>query len=165
VSDRLASLGVRWIVFQHDVDWKLYTGMPVDAGLERVVSGDTMDLYLVRAWGGPVLADDGHVVPSRAVAAPWLRVDESGPATYMAPHQTGWLRGWSTTERTSLGLIRLPGGSGPLWFWPALLVAGADVVAVALLLTSLLPGRFRAYWASGRSARTPHVLDERQVNG
>ena len=141
---------MRWIVFQHDVDWRLYTGIPADAGLERVVSGDTMDLYLVRGWRGPVLADDGGVVPSQVVAAPLRRVDGSGPATYLAPYQSGWLRGWSAAERTPLGLIGLPGGSGPVWFWPALLVIGADLALLALLLTSVVPGRLRTYWNDGK---------------
>jgi hypothetical protein len=144
VSDRLVALGVRWIVFQHEVDWQLYTGIPTDPGLERTVAGDTMDLYRVRGWQGPVVAEDGRVVSSQAVAAPLRRVDASGPATYLAPYQAGWLRGWTTTERTSSGLIGLPAGSGPVWFWPALLVIGADLVVGAALLTSVLPGRFRS---------------------
>ena len=154
VSERLVALGVRWIVFQHEVDWELYTGIPTDTGLERVVSGDTMDLYHVRGWRGPVLADDGHVVGFKAVAAPLQRVDGSGPATYMAPYQSGWLRGWSTTERTPFGLIGLPGGSGLVWFWPALVVTGADLIVLAMLLTSLVPGRLRTYWTRGRSFDT-----------
>jgi hypothetical protein len=146
VSDRLVALGVRWVVFQHDVDWRLYTGIPLDAGLERVVSGDTMDLYRVRDWRGPVLADDGAMVPSHDVVAPLLRVDGSGPATYLAPYQSGWLRGWTRAAPTSEGLIGLPGGSGPVWFWPALVVLAGDLAVATALLSSVVPGRLRRFW-------------------
>jgi hypothetical protein len=47
ISTGLARLGVRWVVLQHDVDWRTYTGIDTDSGLERVVDGPSLSLYRV----------------------------------------------------------------------------------------------------------------------
>jgi hypothetical protein len=159
ISDRLVSLGIRWVVLQHDVDWKLYTGIPADRGLERVVSGATLDLYRVNAWRGPVLGDDGAAVPTQTIVGPLRQIDRSGSATFLAPYQSGWLRGWSSASRTPTGLIGLPPGAGLLWFWPALVVLGADLVVLATLLSSVVPGRLRRYWNSESSHTRAEMLD------
>ena len=143
ISARLADLGVRWVVLQHEVDWMLYTGIPTDPGLERVVAGDTLDLYLVRAWRGPVVDGEGQVVASDAVVSPVWRVDGSGPATVAAPYQKGWLRGWSAASADPDGLIRLGSGSGLVWFWPSVVVVAADLVVVVALLHAVVSSRFR----------------------
>jgi hypothetical protein len=136
ISARLVPLGVRWVVLQHEVDWSFYSGLPSDPGLERVVTGNTMDLYRVRGWVGEVVADDGTPVRSSAVVSPLHSLDASGPATFATPYQSGWMRGWSTASRSPNGLVRLPGGSGVLWYWPSLLVLSADAATLAAVLTS-----------------------------
>lgn len=144
ISGDLAALGVRWIALQHDVDWLRYTAMATDPGLERVVAGDSLDLYRVRGWQGPVHTADGATVPSTDVASPLMRVDASGPAVLDRPFQTGWLRGFEAAHATDDGLIALPAGSGPVWFWPASVVLVADAVTVgALGVSAVRVGRER----------------------
>jgi hypothetical protein len=41
------------------------------------------------------------------------------------------MRGWSAAGATPAGLLRLPAGSGPVWYWPALLVLAADLATAA----------------------------------
>jgi hypothetical protein len=150
VADDLADLGVRWVVLQHEGTWRDHEGLGIDPGLELVVEGETLDLYRVRSWDGPVVDDAGHPVPFDPVVAPWASLDESGPATWAQPAAKGWMRGLEPAGRTSDGLVRLPEGSGPVWFWPSLLVVAADVVVVGALLGVWVHGRRRR-----RSAECP----------
>jgi hypothetical protein len=128
ISDDLGRLGVRWVVLMKDVDFSLYEpGFAADPGLERVVDGHDLALYRVRPWMGEVVGDDGMVVGSSDVVAPWVRLDASGPARAAMPGTRGWLRGTAPVDVTRDGLLALPGGSGPLWYWPAILVLAVDL--------------------------------------
>jgi hypothetical protein len=137
VSDGLAAMGVRWLVLQRDVNWYQYTGVLDDPGLDLVVSGPTLDLYRVHAWAGAVTTPDGAVVPSSPVVSAYRRVDPSGPARLAAPFQAGWLRGWDAATASPDGLISLPEGSGPVWYWPGLVVIMADLITLGVLAGSL----------------------------
>jgi hypothetical protein len=145
VSDDLVDVGVRWIVVQREVDWARYSGLGTDAGLELVVTGPTLDLYRVLGWTGAVVGVDGRAVESDAIVSPVRRVAASGPATYATAYQEGWLRGTSRVGRTAEGLVALPAGSGLVWFWPSLLVLGADAVTSGVLLVSAVSGSLRRW--------------------
>lgn len=136
-SAELADLGVRWVLLLHELSWEDHEGLDLDPGLEPVVEGPTLTLYRVRPWTAPVVDDDGAPVALDPVVAPWAELDPSGPATWAQAAAGGWLRGLEPAGRTSDGLVRLPGGSGPLWYWPSLLVLAADgVVVVAVLVAA-----------------------------
>ena len=150
VSDGLAAMGVRWLLLQREVNWYQYTGVLEDPGLDLVVSGPSLDLYRVRDWAGAVTTPDGREVPSSPVVSPYRQVDPSGPARLAAPYQTGWLRGWESATASPEGLISLPAGSGPVWYWPALVVIAADLITLGVLVGSLVFRNRR-----GRSAQIP----------
>jgi len=143
-SRDLAHLGVRWVFLMHEIDWRTYRSVAKDPGLERVVGGPTADLYRVRAWRGPVRADRGPDPTLDSVVAPLAIADASGRAIWNHPASGGWLRGTAGAGRTHNGLLVLPAGSGPIWYWPSLVVLAADgVVAGALGLVLLRRRRSR----------------------
>ena len=144
VSGALQDLGVRWVVVLHEVDWKQYAAINDDAGLERTLSSGALDLYRVRDWRGPVVDDRGRSVAVHTHAAPWSSVAPSGAATWTRPAATGWLRGTSSAGSTATGLLRLPAGRGPVWYWPAALALAADGVVVAGVTWAVVRGRRRA---------------------
>jgi hypothetical protein len=129
-SDSLRALGIRWVIVLHEVDWRDYTALNRDAGLERTLSTPALDLYRVRGWNGPVVDAHGRRLAVDTVVQPWSRVSPSGPATWTRPGLSGWLRGTSSTRTTATGLLRLPAGRGPVWYWPAALAIAADVVVI-----------------------------------
>jgi hypothetical protein len=122
------------VVVAHVADWQTLTGLVSDPGLEPVVRGPTVDLYRVKGWAGDIVDDDGHPVTTDPVLEPWWRVDPSGPAIWNHPASGGWRRGTAAVDETPDGLLRLPEGSGPLWYWPAVVVVLADVVWLATLI-------------------------------
>jgi hypothetical protein len=130
---QLADVGVRWVVVLHDVDWRRYSGLAGDGGLDRVVADRTLDLYRVVPWRGPVRAgptDDGPPRRTDAVVAPLQRIDGDDAGTWARPYQRGWSRGTNRASRASSGEVRIPAAEGPLVFWPAALVLIAHVCAV-----------------------------------
>jgi hypothetical protein len=129
-SPSFRALGIRWVVVLHEVDWRDYTAINQDPGMQRTLSTGALDLYQVRDWRGPVVADTGRRVHVDTVVAPFSRVSPSGKATWTRPSAPGWLRGTSGTSTTATGLLHLPAGSGPVWYWPATLAMGADVVVI-----------------------------------
>ncbi|MBV8161554.1 MAG: hypothetical protein JO265_11585 [Acidimicrobiia bacterium] len=130
-SASLRALGVRWVVLLHEVDWRADVAINRDPGMERTVSTPAVDLYQVRDWRGPVAGDRGRPLAVHTVVAPWSWVSASGAATWDRPAASGWLRGTSATSSTAMGLLRLPAGRGPVWYWPAALALGADAIVVA----------------------------------
>jgi hypothetical protein len=74
---------------------------------------------------------NGHVVGVHPVVAPWQRLDASGPAIWSRPAASGWMRGLHPAGRAPGGLVRLPAGRGPLWFWPSLVVVAGDAAVAA----------------------------------
>lgn len=131
VSDRLAALGVRWVVLLHQVDWPVYTsGLNRDPGMEHVLRDPALDLYRVRSWPGLVVDDSGAVAATPRVE-PLLDVAPSGAATVNRPAASGWLRGLAGGGSGDQGLLTLPVGDGPVWFWPVLIVLLADALTLA----------------------------------
>ena len=140
-SASLRALGVRWVVLLHEVDWRDYTAIAQDPGMQRTLSTPALDLYRVRDWRGPLVADTGRRVPVHTVVAPFSWVSPSGKATWMRPSAPGWLRGTSGTSSTATGLLRLPAGRGPVWYWPATLAIGSDVIVIGGVALALLRRR------------------------
>src|SRR5690606_37710870 len=71
VSDRLARLGVRWVLVFHAVDWQEVRGVgDADPGLRPALRAPTLDLWEVRSWPGAGTAPaDGVVEPLLAPAS------------------------------------------------------------------------------------------------
>ena len=138
VADRLAAMGVRWLVLQHEINWEAYTGVLSDPGLEPTVVGDSLTLYRVVPWKGNVVTESGTEVASDPLISPWLRLDPSAAATWAAPYQDGSRHGTETAGETADGLVLLPAGSGPVWFWPALLVLLADAITIGAIVVSVV---------------------------
>lgn len=136
VAGALARAGVRWVALLHAADWRAYGGLAADPGLVQVADGPTLSLFEVRAWAGPVTDGAGRTLDSRAVVAPWRSLASSGPAVVDAPAAPGWLRGSHGTGQTVGGLIRVPAGSGPVWYWPALLALGADALTIGAMVVA-----------------------------
>ena len=65
-------------VVLHEVDWRDYSAIHQDAGLERTLATPALDLYRVRDWKGPVVDDRGRRVPVDTVVQPWSWVSPSG---------------------------------------------------------------------------------------
>jgi hypothetical protein len=130
VATALAELGIRWVLVQHDMDWRRYEALARDPGLRQVVAGERVDLFAVTPWAGLVTDAAGAPVPSTPIVDPLLRVDPSGPATYARPFATGWLRGLSAASESPQGTIALPAGSGPVWYWPSVLVLASYAITV-----------------------------------
>jgi hypothetical protein len=129
-SGSFRALGIRWVVVLHQVDWRDYSAINSDPGLDRTLATPALDLYRVRGWKGLVVDDRGRRVPVDTAVQPWSWVSPSGPATWTRAGLSGWLRGTSPTSSTATGLLRLPTGDGPVWYWPAALAMGADAVVV-----------------------------------
>ena len=154
VSTGMAAMGVHWVTLQHDVDWERYTGVTDDPGFELVASGPSLDLYRVRDFPGMVTGLDGKEIPSTPVIEPYRQVDASPLARWAAPYEEGWLRGWAATSPDPQGLIRLPGGSGPVWYWPSLLVLAADAVTLSGIVWSVVTRPRRQAEAEGSPSAT-----------
>jgi hypothetical protein len=130
-STALARLGVRWVVLLHEVDWRRYQVSPQDSGLEAVVQTPALELFRVRDWRGPFVDGRNEPVPSRSPVAPVVRLAASGPVTWERPAAVGWMRGTEAAGRTASGLVRLPAGSGLVWYWPAAVTLAADALTLA----------------------------------
>jgi hypothetical protein len=129
-ADRLRALGVRYVALLHDVDWRTYDPLAHNPTLEPLVKSDSIELLQVTTWRGPVVVHGGGTLKIRPVVAPFERLAASGPATWDHPAAKGWLRGWSGAGRTSSGLVHLPAGRGPVWYWPTLLVLASDAITI-----------------------------------
>lgn len=139
VAEDLAGIGVRWLVLARVPGGEGLTLR--DPGLERVLSSDSVELYAVRPWRGLVVARDGIPVESSAPLEPLVIADGSGAAVLAKPDAPGWRRGLTATARTPEGLIGLPEGGGPIWYWPSVLVMGADIVCAAFVVFAIRGSR------------------------
>jgi hypothetical protein len=122
VAPALASLGVRWVVLLHEVDWRAYTAVRSDPGLRRAYGDGTVELFEVTSWRGPVVAAGGRQLEAHSIVAPLARVPASGPAVWQRAAAPGWMRGGQRAAEAPNGTLALPGGRGLVWFWPSLLV-------------------------------------------
>jgi hypothetical protein len=93
-----------------------------------VVEGETLTLYEVR---------EGPRDPVEPVVGPWARLSgDIGTTTWFRPGATGWLRGFEAATVSPEGNVELPDATGPVWYWPSLLVIGADFMTIAAILVA-----------------------------
>ncbi len=144
VGAGLAVAGVRWVVVLHAADWRTYGSLGTDPGLTAVIQGGTLDLFAVTAWRGPVVDSAGRLVALRDVVAPLHLLAPSPPAVWAAPAAWGWSRGRRAAGRSGAGLVRLPAGRGPLWYWPALVVLAVDAATLGALVAAIAAVRLSA---------------------
>jgi hypothetical protein len=142
----LAKLGVRWVAVAHDVDWESYSGLRVDPDLQVVVDGPTLTLYEVAGVGNGTISESGTVDVAQPHLLPFWSASTPESITMPVPYQFGWLRGLSPGTIGPDGRLTLPAGDGPIWFWPALVVIGADLLwAAAVVLALRKRGRSRHF--------------------
>jgi hypothetical protein len=136
-SNRLARLGVRWVVLLHEERWRDLRSLRNDPGLRRVVADRALELFEVRAWAGPAQTAHGRPVAVDAPIAPVAFVDADGALTWFRPGTRGWLRGFSTVRTTTNGLLHLEAGGTFVWYWPACIALLADLVTVVALYVAV----------------------------
>lgn len=156
VGEQLAALGVRWVVLQHDIDWQTYDALRTDPGLRRVVEGPTLELFEVVGWPGEVVTDDGRPLDADGPIAPAADLGRSGAATWARPGAWGWLRGTTPAAIAADGQLRLPAGSGPVWYWPTVVVLAAD--AAFLVGVAVAGARVCARRSRGSTSLPTDVL-------
>lgn len=142
-ADRLAQIGVRWVVLLHDLDWPRHRGVVDDPGLELVVEGPSLSLYRVRAWKGLVVDEEGRPVGAESPLAPLVFLERATGGLMYRPGQRGWMQGWNAAEVDRAGVVELPGGATVVWFWPTLVVLGAYSVQ-AILFVLMFARRVKA---------------------
>jgi hypothetical protein len=143
VSAALARLGVRWVLVLHEVDWRSYAGLGEhDPGLRPAIRATSLDLWEVRDWPGHGPDAAVSVIEPLALAPPSATVLHRG-------FQPGWRRGIRAASEAPGGLVDLPEGGGPIWFWPALPVLVGDGMTLA--------GAMIALRARRRGRRAPAV--------
>jgi hypothetical protein len=149
-AQRLADLGVRWIFVPLEYDWSV-SGLALadDPGLRAVEVGDGALLYEVRDWSGELRTPDGSPGDVRGPVAPLRTVPSSG-GTWSFPGTTGWLRGFDQVPVTSAGLLEVPPGRGPLWYWPALLTTLGSLTTAGATIVAAWP-LARSRWRARRS--------------
>jgi hypothetical protein len=157
IAPQLADLGIRWVVLLHEIDreWELYqVALEDDTSVEPVLEGQTISLYRVPGWPGEVVDEAGEALPLDPVLTPWQQLPASGAAVWARPATDGWVRGTTGADATELGLVALPAGDGPVWYWPALVCVaayGATTAAVVWCGTGLVRER-----RGNRRQHSPH---------
>lgn len=138
-SSAFADLGVRWVavVRESGNDTARAEQLRSDPGLELVTSGPDLAMYRVRGWRGPGVDEDGRGVAISSPLAPLATFGTDRAVVWGRPASGGWLRAWSAGTPTSDGLLRFPEGSGPVWYWPALLVVGSYALVAAVTAVAI----------------------------
>ena len=150
-AERLAALGVRWVFVPLEYDWSVSgRALADDPGLRPVEVGDGARLYEVRDWPGEIRTPDGSRGDVDGLVAP-LRTAPSQGGTWAFPGTSGWLRGFDRVPVTSTGLLAVPPGDGPLWYWPAALITLGNLVTISATAFAAWP-LVRARRRAGRSS-------------
>jgi hypothetical protein len=135
IGPRLARLGVRWVALAHNRGWERYASLDTEPGLRPALSTPDLDLYEVVGWRGPAVDRSGRAHRLDRPIPPILTTDAPAGSVLDVAGAPGWVQGWGTpVDVTADGRLRLRGGAGVLWFWPApvLLALDASVLAAAL---------------------------------
>jgi hypothetical protein len=132
-SRRLAAIGVRWVALLHEENWTDFGVLRSDPGLRRVTGGRSIELFRVLPWKGPAVTGGGRAVDVDTPVLPFGDVGSDLPVTWYRPASGGWLRGLDGIGATTDGLLEVPRGGGPVWYWPALVVLGTDVAMVVVV--------------------------------
>ena len=162
ITEGLERLGVRWVVALTDLDGRRLDSLDRQPGLTRRLSTPEISVWEVDGWRGEAIADGGTPVALDHPVAPLATIDSSEPTIWHRAGGPGWLRGLSPASVTDEGLLRVPGGSGPVWFWPALLVLLVDLAVAVAAVLAVRPGRRRR--DSGRASPPPLMGSGRAVS-
>ena len=141
IAADLERLGVRWIVALPDLAEGRLSALEQQPGLTRRLEAAEIDVWEVDGWGGEAIADDGSPVDLDHPLPPLATLDSSDAVTWRRAGGPGWLRGLRAASVTDTGMLRVPGGAGPVWYWPALLVMLANlavVIAFVLAVSALV---------------------------
>lgn len=130
VADRLAAIGIRWVLIVHDVDYETYLPMVDEVGVASRQSDLSLDLVEVTTW-----RDDG-VDRAGGPFAPLASAGD-GATVWHEPWAPGWFRGLTPASESPTGLVGLPGGNHRVWYWPALIVTLGHVVGISLVLVAV----------------------------
>lgn len=125
VDAELDALGIRWVAVVSTVD-PAYDHLGDDPALRVAVTGDSLTLLEVV---DPVADGVDPIIGPLASVGP-------APTVWYRPGATGWRRGFDAVPVTEEGNLAVPAGSGPLWYWPSVLVLAADLVTVAAVLAA-----------------------------
>lgn len=134
VGDRLAALGVRWVVLVHEEAWERYGALERDPGLRLALDLPDAELYEVVGWAGPAVGADGAARTLERPAPGVLRTDGGRGTVLHVAGAPGWRQGWSAVRVTDDGLLELPAEGGVIWFSPApVLVIGHLAVLAGIV--------------------------------
>ena len=139
LSVSLATIGVRWIVVVRGVDDTRFDELRSDEGLRTWVSDDSISLYELRTWSGTARTAAGHPADVGVVIPPLARVGEVGGGVWYAPGAPGWMRNLNSASMSSTGLIEVPEGSGPIWYWPSIVVIAGYLATFFGVIWALEP--------------------------
>jgi hypothetical protein len=135
ITQGLERLGVRWVVALTDLERNRLHSLERAPRLTRRLSTPEIQVWEVDGWRGEAIARGGTPVALDHPVAPLAMIHSSEPTIWHRPGSPGWLRGLSPASVTDGGLLHIPGGSGPVWFWPGLVVLLVDLgVAVTAML-------------------------------
>jgi hypothetical protein len=149
-AERLADLGVRWVFVPLEYDWSVSgQALADDPGLRAVDVGEGARLYEVRDWSGEIRTPDGSGGDVGGPIAPLRRAPSAG-GTWAFPGTSGWLRSFEQVPVTRAGLLEVPAGDGPLWYWPAALIALGNLTTIGATVVAAWP-LVRARRRAGRA--------------
>ncbi|MEZ5204682.1 MAG: hypothetical protein R2701_09970 [Acidimicrobiales bacterium] len=156
IGDRLADLGVRWVVLAHEEFWATYQGLADDVGLRLELAYEDLELYEVIGWAGPAVGPDGGARTLERPIPPVVLTDGEAGTVLGMGGAPGWVQGWGSPARvTGDGRLELTGDGRVVWFWPAALLVAVDVAVFGAAIGCLRSRRrrFVRFLAPGSDAR------------
>lgn len=129
----LGDLGIRWVILVREQGWGRYAQLGTDPDLTEAIDNSDVVVYGVAGWSGVVEAP----VPGRYMFdrpfPPLIVTDAPAGAILNVAGAPGWVRGWfEPVGVTDDGRLRLgDSGRGAVWFWPAVVLLGVDLLLAA----------------------------------
>lgn len=130
LSGALDAIGARWaIVVRQPGSDAIEARLAAEPdAFEPAFVVDDATVWSVRSWTAPVRGPDGHPFELDRPLPPLIHTDAPPGSRLGVAGAPGWVQGWfRPVPVTESGLLEMPpGGSGPVWFWPALLLMMVD---------------------------------------
>jgi hypothetical protein len=149
VGERLADVGVRWIVLLKTVHLDEYRALFDDPSVSVAFDDEDIALFEVRNWAATWSsgAVDADGAPAELTwRTPAIGTGDDGVLTAAAAGSGGWRRGWSSARTNDDGLLVVPAGTGPVWnvaTLPSLAAQLAVTSAVVVILVRWVRRRRR----------------------
>ncbi len=134
LSRSLQELGVRWVAALDAAGDEHIARLATDPGLSLVAAGHGLRLFAVAGWRGAAVTADGAAVRASSTLTPLAAIDGRDRVTWFRAGEHGWLRGLEPATITADGALLIPAGTGPVWFWPSLVVITTYALTGALVL-------------------------------